>query len=80
VYGVYQIHNGGAVMRTNIVIDDELLNEAFSVSNAKTKKDLIHEALNEFIRLKKRKDLTELAGAVKFHKNYNHKKLRKLRG
>ena len=27
-------------MRTNIVIDDELLNEAFSVSNAKTKKDL----------------------------------------
>ncbi|MGD9360748.1 MAG: type II toxin-antitoxin system VapB family antitoxin [Desulfobacterales bacterium] len=67
-------------MRTNIVIDDELLNEAFSVSNAKTKKDLIHEALKEFIRLKKRKDLTKLAGAVKFHKNYNHKKLRKLRG
>ncbi len=67
-------------MRTNIVIDDELLNEAFSVSNARTKKDLIHEALKEFIRLKKRKDLTELAGAVRFHKNYNHKKLRKLRG
>ena len=66
-------------MRTNIVIDDELLNEAFSVSTAKTKKDLIHEALQEFIRLKKRKDLTELAGSVKFHKNYSHKKLRKLR-
>jgi Arc/MetJ family transcription regulator len=66
-------------MRTNIVIDDELLNEAFSVSNAKTKKDLIHEALKEFVRLKKRKDLTELAGAVRFHKNYDHKKLRKLR-
>jgi len=67
-------------MRTNIVIDDELLNEAFSVSNARTKKDLIHEALKEFIRIKKRKDLTELAGAIRFHKNYNHKKLRKLRG
>jgi Arc/MetJ family transcription regulator len=67
-------------MRTNIVIDDELLTEAFSVSTAKTKKDLIHEALKEFIRLKKRKDLTELAGAVRFHMNYNHKKLRKLRG
>jgi len=38
-----------AVMRTNIVIDDDLLNEAFSVSNARTKKDLIHEALTEFI-------------------------------
>ena len=67
-------------MRTNIVIDDELLNEAFSVSNAKTKKDLIHEALKEFIRLKKRRDLVELAGTVRFHKNYDHKKLRKLMG
>jgi len=68
------------IMRTNIVIDDELLNEAFSVSNAKTKKDLIHEALREFIRLKKRKNLTDLAGSIKFYKNYDHKKLRKLRG
>jgi Arc/MetJ family transcription regulator len=67
-------------MRTNIVIDDELLNEAFSVSNAKTKKDLIHEALKELIRLKKRKNLTDLAGSIKFYKNYDHKELRKLRG
>ena len=66
-------------MRTNIVIDDELLKEAFSVSNAKTKKDLIHEALREYVRLKKRKDLAELAGAISFHKNFDHKKLRKLR-
>jgi Arc/MetJ family transcription regulator len=67
-------------MRTNIVIDDELLNEAFSVSNAKTKKDLIHEALKELIRLKKRKNLTDLAGSIKFYKNYDHKELRKLKG
>ena len=67
-------------MRTNIVIDDELLNEAFSVSNAKTKKALIHEALEEFIRLKKRKNLSDLAGSITFSKNYDHKKLRKLRG
>ena len=67
-------------MRTNIDIDDKLLKEAFLVSNAKTKKDLVHEALTEYIRLKKRKDLTELAGAIGFHKNFDHKKLRKLRG
>jgi Arc/MetJ family transcription regulator len=66
-------------MRTNIVIDDDLLNEAFSVSNARTKKDLIHEALEEFVRLKKQKDLVDLAGVITFHKNYDHKKLRKLR-
>ena len=67
-------------MRTNIVIDDELLKEAFSVSNAKTKKDLIHEALREFIRLKSCKPLTDLAGSIKFYKNYDYKELRKLRG
>ena len=66
-------------MRTNIVIDDELLDEAFSVSKARTKKDLIHEALSEFIRLKKQKDLTDLAGSIRFYKNYDHKELRELR-
>lgn len=66
-------------MRTNIVIDDQLMDEAFSVSTAKTKKDLIHEALRTLIRLKKRKDLTELAGRIAFDESYDHKALRKLR-
>jgi Arc/MetJ family transcription regulator len=67
-------------MRTNIEIDDELLAQAFSVSRLRTKKELIHEALKEFIRLKKRKDLTELAGFIQFYKDYDHKKLRETRG
>ena len=66
-------------MRTNIVIDEDLLEEAFSVSEAKTKKDLVHEALRELVRLRKRKDLTELAGAVEFYKDFDHKKLREMR-
>jgi Arc/MetJ family transcription regulator len=63
-------------MRTNIVIDDELMKEAFSVSRASTKKDLIHEALREMIRLKKRKDLTELSGRISFYPGFDHKELR----
>lgn len=66
-------------MRTNIVIDESLLEEAFSVSKAKTKKDLVHEALRELVRLRKRKDLKELAGSVEFYKNFDHKKLREMR-
>jgi Arc/MetJ family transcription regulator len=68
------------VMRTNIVIDDALLEAAFSVSRARTKKDLIHEALREYIRLKKAKDLTELAGSIEFYEGFNHKRLRTTRG
>jgi len=66
-------------MRTNIVIDENLLEEAFSVSEAKTKKDLVHEALRELVRLRKRKDLTELAGTIEFYKDFDHKKLREMR-
>ena len=66
-------------MRTNIDINDKLLKEAFSVSQARSKKDLIHDALREYIRLKKRKDLTELAGSIEFYEGYNHKELRKIR-
>jgi len=65
-------------VRTNIVIDDALLEEAFSVSRARTKKDLIHEALRELIRIKRRKDMTKLAGSIEFYKGYDHKELRKM--
>ena len=66
-------------MRTNIVIDDELLKEAFSLSKCQTKKELIHEALRELIRLRKRKDLTELAGKIDFKSNFDYKNFRQLR-
>lgn len=67
-------------MRTNIVISDELLEEAFSVSKVRTKKALVEEALGELVRLRKRKDLTELAGSIQFRRDYDPKKLRKTRG
>ncbi len=67
-------------MRTNIVLDEKLVQEAFAVSEHRTKKDLIHEALRVFIRLKKRKDLSELAGKIAFSDDFDHKTLRKLRG
>jgi Arc/MetJ family transcription regulator len=67
-------------VRTNIVIDDDLLSEAFSVSQAGTKKELVHEALKALIQLRTRKDLTELAGTIRFRKGFDHKKLRATRG
>jgi Arc/MetJ family transcription regulator len=67
-------------MRTNIVIDDDLVEQAFSLSRTRTKKALIDEALRELIRLRRRKDLTDLAGSVEFYKGYDYKKLRKMRG
>ena len=67
-------------MRVKIDIDKVLLNEALSCSKASTVEELIHETLEEFIRIRKRKDLSELAGRIRFRKNFDHKKMRTLRG
>lgn len=63
-------------MRTNIVLDNNLITEAFKYSDAKTKKELIHQALEEFINLKKKKNLLDLAGKINFDDSYDYKKMR----
>jgi len=64
-------------MRTNILIDDKLLEKAFQYSKAKTKKDLINEALKKFIEDHSRMDLRKLRGKIHFREGYNYKTLRK---
>ncbi|MFW6124482.1 MAG: type II toxin-antitoxin system VapB family antitoxin, partial [Acidobacteriota bacterium] len=49
-------------MRTNVVLDDNLVEEALKLSSAKTKKELIHRALKEFVENRKRLNLLELHG------------------
>ena len=63
-------------MRTNLVVDDELVEEAFKHSNAKTKRELVDLALREFVENHKRKDVRELRGKVRLRKGYDHKRLR----
>ncbi len=63
-------------MRTNVVIDDKLIQEALRLSNLKTKKELIHKALEEFIQNRKRLDLREVRGKIQFAEGYDHKKMR----
>jgi Arc/MetJ family transcription regulator len=63
-------------MRTNIVLDDVLVEEAFRHSNAKTKRELVDLALREFVENHKRKDVRELRGKISFHPGYDYKRLR----
>jgi Arc/MetJ family transcription regulator len=66
-------------MRTNIVLDDDLVTEALSLTGAKTKSELIRLAIVELIRVRKRKNLFDLAGQIEFHDDFDHKKTRELR-
>lgn len=63
-------------MRTNIVLDDALVQEALKLSGAKTKKEIISLALKEFVGNRKRRNLLDLAGKIQFRKNYDYKALR----
>ncbi len=64
-------------MRTNIVLNDHLVVEAFKYAeNIKTKKDLIEMAIKEFIKIKKIKDIRDLRGKIQFCKDYDYKKMR----
>ena len=64
-------------MRTNIVIDDELMEEAFNVSGGvSTKKELVELALREFVDTRKRRDLRELRGRITFADEYDYKPMR----
>lgn len=63
-------------MRTNIDLDDTLIEEAFRYAKVSTKKDLVHLALREFISNHRRLDVRELRGAGGIRPDYDYKRLR----
>ena len=63
-------------MRTNINLDNDLVDEAFRCTGAKTKKELIHIALKELVENRNRLNLLDLAGKIKFVEGYDYKSLR----
>ncbi len=50
-------------MKTLVDIDDQLLKEAMEITQAKTKKETIHTALQELIRARYREELISLGGS-----------------
>ena len=63
-------------MRTSIELDAELVREAQALSQIRTKRELIHRALQEFVDNRKRLDLHELEGSDLLDPEYDHKRLR----
>ena len=67
-------------MRTNIVLDDELVRQAFALTGIRTKRELVHIALSELVRRRRKKDLLDLVGKVKLRPDFDHKAMRRVRG
>ena len=56
-------------MRTNIDIDDELIAKAIEISLLKTKKEVVDQALREFIKFKQRRKMDQLRGSFNWEGN-----------
>lgn len=56
-------------MRTNVVIDDELMAEALETTGLGTKKAVIEEALRTLVRLKKQEQVRSLRGKLQWEGN-----------
>lgn len=51
-------------MRTNLVIDDELMRDALRVTGLKTKREVVDLALRTLVKLKSQQKVTKLRGRM----------------
>lgn len=66
-------------MRTNVVLDDALVQEAIAVTGIQTRRELLDTALRELIRAYKKKSLFDLTGKIHYEADFDYKKLREVR-
>ena len=58
-------------MRTNIELDDQLVERAFTLTGIRTKKELVNFALAELVKSRSPKDLLDLAGEIEFIEGFS---------
>jgi Arc/MetJ family transcription regulator len=66
-------------MRTNIVLDDQVMAKAAEITGKRTKREVVDIALKEFVQNHTRKNLSDLAGTVEFFDGYDYKAMRSAR-
>ena len=77
VYGYHVYVDDSTVqrMRTNIVIDDDLMEEALRTTGLKTKKDTVELGLKTLIRLKKQERIRKFKGKLKWEGDLSEHRL-----
>ncbi len=53
-------------MRTNIVIDDDLMDDALKITGLKTKREAVELALRTLIKLKQQEEIKAYKGKLKW--------------
>jgi Arc/MetJ family transcription regulator len=66
-------------MPTNLAIDDGLLAEALKLGGLRTKRETVNQALEDFIRARKRRSALKQLGTIEFAPRWNYKADRRRR-
>jgi Arc/MetJ family transcription regulator len=64
-------------MRTNVVVDDDLMESALKVSGLRTKKDAIEEGLKLLVQVKRQKEIKRFRGKLNWSGNLDEMRLDK---
>ena len=63
-------------MRTNIVLDDQLVSEAMRLTHAQTKKEVVDRALRELVARHRQRALRDLVGRELIGPDYDVRAVR----
>lgn len=58
-------------MRTNIVLNDQLVAEAMRLGRVATKKEIVDQALREFVARRRQREILDLVGEPLFAPDYD---------
>ena len=65
-------------MATNLALDDQLIEEARRVSGLRTKKEVVTQALQEYIQRRQQLQVLDLFGTIDFTPGYDYKAQRRV--
>jgi Arc/MetJ family transcription regulator len=66
------------VMRTNIILDDDLIQRARQITGIKTKREVVQEALRILIQLHEQSDVRKLRGKLLWEGNLDEQRIARL--
>lgn len=63
-------------MATNLQINEQLIQEALSLSSNRTKRAVVEEALQEYVQHRKQLNIIELFGTIEYDDSFDYKQQR----
>jgi Arc/MetJ family transcription regulator len=65
-------------MRTNILLDDKLIEQAQKLTGIKTKREVVHEALRTLILLREQGEVRKFRGKLKWDGDLDEQRLSRI--